>query len=67
MGLLSAFFGLFSRKHKLRAKISRATSDIAAINLALSKGRGDATALIAKRVALFDLRADLEAELAALG
>jgi hypothetical protein len=67
MGLLSAFFGLFSQKQKLRAKIDRVTGDIAAIDRALVKGRGDAPSLIATRSNLLSLRVSLQAQLAALG
>lgn len=67
MSIFSSIWGLFSRKHKLKAEIDRLTGDIAAIDRAVAKGRGDAPALLTKRSALLAQRALLVAELAALG
>ena len=66
MGLLSAFFGLFSEKRRLQNAIDRATREIKAIDKAIDKGRGDLTALRAKRVALVRERDQLRALLAGL-
>jgi DNA-binding FrmR family transcriptional regulator len=66
MGLLSAFFGLFSEKRRLQNAIDRITGDINSIDKALAKGRGDAPALLAKRSALIRERDRLRTQLAAL-
>jgi len=66
MGLLSAFFGLFSEKRRLRNAIERVTGDINSIDKALAKGRGDAPALLAKRSNLIARRLALTAQLEAL-
>lgn len=66
MGLLSAFFGLFSEKRRLQNAIDRITGEIKTIDKALAKGRGDLTTLRAKRVALVRERDTLRALLAGL-
>jgi len=66
MGLLSAFFGLFSEKRRLQNAINRVTGDIKAVDKAIEKGRGDAPALLAKRSNLIARRLALTAQLEAL-
>lgn len=66
MGLLSVFFGLFSEKRRLQNAINRVTGDIKAVDKAIEKGRGDLTALRAKRSALIRERDRLRTQLVAL-
>ena len=66
MGLLSAFFGLFSEKRRLQNEIERVTGGINSVDKALAKGRGDAPALLAKRSNLIARRLVLTAQLEAL-